>query len=106
MNRLAQRLGQRHRLEASAIRPVAFRGGGGVARLIILSGGLRPADAPATTLSPASLNLMDGFTLRRWSPMHSPATIYWLGTDNQGRDIFSAILYGARIRRSSSGSRR
>ncbi len=22
------------------------------------------------------------------------STVYWLGTDNQGRDLFSAILYG------------
>jgi peptide/nickel transport system permease protein len=39
---------------------------------------------------------MDGFT----PPMEPNAftgNVFWLGTDNQGRDIFSAILYGARI---------
>jgi peptide/nickel transport system permease protein len=39
---------------------------------------------------------MDGFT----PPMEPNAftgNTYWLGTDNQGRDIFSTILYGARI---------
>ena len=26
-----------------------------------------------------------------------PACTYWLGTDDQGRDMLSAILYGLRI---------
>ncbi|MBS0126789.1 ABC transporter permease [Thetidibacter halocola] len=67
-----------------------------VALLIILAAALAPLIAPHDPFNPASLNLMDGFT----PPMEPNAftgNTYWLGTDNQGRDIFSAILYGARI---------
>jgi peptide/nickel transport system permease protein len=67
-----------------------------VALVIILSAALAPWIAPHDPFNPASLNLMDGFT----APMEPNAftgNVYWLGTDNQGRDIFSAILYGARI---------
>lgn len=67
-----------------------------VALLIILAAALAPWIAPYNPFDPGSLNLMDGFT----PPMEPNAftgNVYWLGTDNQGRDIFSAILYGARI---------
>ncbi len=29
--------------------------------------------------------------------LQSPSYLHWMGTDNQGRDIFSRIVYGARI---------
>ncbi|SFC07243.1 peptide/nickel transport system permease protein [Marinospirillum celere] len=64
--------------------------------LIISASMLAPWIAPHTPFDPASLNLMDGFT----PPMEPNAftgNVYWLGTDSQGRDIFSAILYGARV---------
>ena len=67
-----------------------------VALTIILAAILAPVIAPYDPFDPATLNLMDGFT----PPMEPNAftgNTYWLGTDNQGRDIFSAILYGARI---------
>ena len=67
-----------------------------VALVIILAAALAPWIAPYDPFDPATLNLMDGFT----PPMEPNAftgNTYWLGTDNQGRDIFSAILYGARI---------
>jgi peptide/nickel transport system permease protein len=67
-----------------------------VALTIILAAALAPWIAPHDPFNPASLNLMDGFT----PPMEPNAfsgSVFWLGTDNQGRDIFSAILYGARI---------
>jgi len=67
-----------------------------VSLVIILSAVFAPMIAPHDPFNPASLNLMDGFT----PPMEPNAftgNVYWLGTDNQGRDIFSAILYGARI---------
>ena len=67
-----------------------------VALLIIVSAILAPLIAPHDPFNPASLILTDGFT----PPMQPNAfsgNLYWLGTDNQGRDIFSAILYGARI---------
>lgn len=64
--------------------------------LIIGASMLAPWIAPHTPFDPASLNLMDGFT----PPMEPNAftgNVYWMGTDSQGRDVFSAILYGARI---------
>jgi len=67
-----------------------------VSLVIILSAVFAPLIAPHDPFNPASLNLMDGFT----PPMEPNAftgNVYWLGTDDQGRDIFSAILYGARI---------
>jgi peptide/nickel transport system permease protein len=67
-----------------------------VALTIIMAAILAPWIAPHDPFDPATLNLMDGFT----PPMEPNAftgNVYWLGTDNQGRDIFSAILYGARI---------
>ncbi len=67
-----------------------------VSLLIILAAVFAPWIAPHDPFNPASLNLMDGFT----PPMEPNAftgNVYWLGTDNQGRDVFSTILYGARI---------
>jgi len=75
--------------------PVAIVAGA-VSLLIILLAVLAPWIAPHNPYDPSSLNLMDGFT----PPMEPNAftgNVYWLGTDNQGRDIFSTLLYGARI---------
>ena len=54
-----------------------------------------PWIAPYNPFDPSSLNLMDGFT----PPMGEAfsGNSYLLGTDDQGRDVLSAILYGARI---------
>ena len=75
--------------------PVALVAGV-VAVIIILAAILAPWIAPQNPFNPAELILMDGFT----PPMSESAmsgTYYLLGSDNQGRDVFSAILYGARI---------
>lgn len=65
--------------------------------LILFCGSLfAPWVAPHTPFDPGTLNLMDGFTPPMTENMFTGNT-YWLGTDDQGRDIFSAILYGARI---------
>lgn len=66
--------------------------------VVLMVGGaiLAPWVAPYDPFNPATLNLMDGFT----PPMEPNAftgNVYWLGTDDQGRDIFSALLYGSRI---------
>ncbi|MBK0400244.1 ABC transporter permease [Limibaculum sp. M0105] len=66
--------------------------------VIVLFAGaiLAPLIAPYSPFDPATLNLMNGFT-----PPMTPNTFtgetFWLGTDDQGRDMFSAILYGMRI---------
>ncbi len=67
-----------------------------VAAIIILAAVLAPLIAPYDPFNPASLNLMDGFTPPGEANAFTGNT-YWLGTDDQGRDVFSAILYGARI---------
>jgi peptide/nickel transport system permease protein len=56
---------------------------------------LAPWIAPHDPFDLASLELLDAFTPPAWSPGGKSA--YWLGTDDQGRDMLSAILYGARI---------
>ncbi len=67
-----------------------------VSLLIILAAIFAPWLAPHDPFNPASLNLMDGFT-PPMQPNQFTGNLYWLGTDNQGRDVFSTILYGARI---------
>ena len=65
--------------------------------VVLVTGALLgPLLAPQNPHNPAELNLMDGFT----APMAEnqfTGNFYLLGTDDQGRDIFSAILYGLRI---------
>jgi len=68
------------------------------ALLVIASCGgalLAPWIAPHNPFDLASLSLLDSFTRPAWLP--GGKTAYLLGTDNQGRDVLSAILYGARI---------
>jgi len=63
--------------------------------LITLSSFAAPWIAPHNPFDPATLDLMDAFTPPFWYDEGS--TKYLLGTDDQGRDIFSTILYGSRI---------
>ncbi len=67
-----------------------------VSVLMILAAVLAPWIAPYNPFDPGSLNLMDGFT-PPGQPNAFTGNTYVLGTDNQGRDILSTILYGARI---------
>jgi peptide/nickel transport system permease protein len=67
-----------------------------VALSLILMAVLAPWIAPYDPFNPATLNLMDGFT----APASDSAfTGNWflMGTDNQGRDVLSTIMYGSRI---------
>jgi peptide/nickel transport system permease protein len=64
--------------------------------LMVLSALLANFIAPTNPFDAASLNLMNGFT----APMESNAFTgekFLLGTDDQGRDLFSAILFGLRV---------
>ena len=54
-----------------------------------------PLLAPHNPFDLASLQLMDAFKPPAWSG-EGDAT-YPLGTDDQGRDVLSAIMYGARV---------
>ena len=50
---------------------------------------------PQNPFNPAELDLMNSFYPPVWIEGSDPQ--FLLGTDNQGRDIYSAILYGSRI---------
>ncbi|MCA8882942.1 MAG: ABC transporter permease [Rhodobacteraceae bacterium] len=68
----------------------------GVLAGLVLAAIGAPLLAPHDPFDPATLDLMNGFT----APMtHNPYTgdLFWLGADDQGRDVFSAILFGLRI---------
>ena len=54
-----------------------------------------PIIAPYNPFDPAQISLWDGKLPPAWSDGGSSA--YLLGTDNQGRDMLSTILYGGRI---------
>jgi len=67
-----------------------------VVLVLVLSAVFAPWTAPHDPFDPGSLNLMNGFT----PPGEANAFTgdsFWLGTDNQGRDVFSTILYGMRV---------
>jgi peptide/nickel transport system permease protein len=60
-----------------------------------LGAGLAPWIAPHNPFDLASLNLIDAFKPPAWTGA-GDAT-YPLGTDDQGRDVLSAIMFGARV---------
>lgn len=67
-----------------------------VVTLMVLAAICAPLIAPYNPFDPASLNLMNGFS----APMQPNAFTgdsFWLGADDQGRDVFSTILYGLRV---------
>ncbi len=67
-----------------------------VVLILVLSAVFAPLIATSNPFDPASLNLMNGFT----PPMQPNAftgETFLLGTDDQGRDVYSTILYGMRI---------
>ena len=51
--------------------------------------------APHNPFDSAALNLSDGFMPPAWT--QAGRAMYLLGTDDQGRDVLSTIMYGARI---------
>jgi peptide/nickel transport system permease protein len=64
--------------------------------LVCVGGALAaPWVAPHNPFDSATLSLSDGFTPPAWTEKGSAK--YLLGTDDQGRDVLSTILYGARI---------
>ncbi|BBK29818.1 peptide/nickel transport system permease protein [Stella humosa] len=66
-----------------------------VTAVIVIGSMLGPWIAPHDTYDVRSLNLLDAFTPPVWSEGGNPS--YLLGTDDQGRDVFSTILLGARV---------
>ncbi len=67
-----------------------------VVMILVLSAVFAPLIAPYDPFNPASLNLMNGFTPPS-TPNAFTGDTFFLGTDDQGRDVFSTILYGMRI---------
>ncbi|MFP7673475.1 ABC transporter permease [Marivita sp. S0852] len=63
---------------------------------LVLGAVFAPLVAPYNPFDPGSLNLMNGFTPPMEPNMFS-GEVFWMGTDDQGRDVFSTILYGMRI---------
>ena len=66
-----------------------------VATAIIGGAVLAPWIAPHNPFDPGSLSLLDASNPPAW--LDGGSWRYPLGTDNQGRDILSAILYGSRL---------
>ena len=66
-----------------------------VALICILGAVFAPWIAPHNPFDLASLNLLDAFKPPAWTEEGERA--YLLGTDDQGRDVLSAIMYGARV---------
>ncbi|WP_298291316.1 ABC transporter permease [uncultured Litoreibacter sp.] len=67
-----------------------------VTLVLILSAVFAPLIAPFNPFDPGSLNLMNGFTPPS-TPNQFTGDQFILGTDDQGRDVYSTILYGMRI---------
>ncbi len=80
-----------YRFWRSPLAVVAF----GVVLVYVVAAAAALLIAPFDPFTPASLDLMDAFTPPAWTAGGDPR--FLLGTDDQGRDIFSAILYGSRI---------
>ncbi|MDP5216243.1 ABC transporter permease [Ruegeria sp. 2205SS24-7] len=67
-----------------------------VVLVLFLAALFAPWIAPHNPFDPATLNLMNGFT-PPGQPNAFTQDTFLLGTDDQGRDVFSTILYGMRI---------
>ena len=68
----------------------------GLFLLIVLAAILAPWISPQNPYDLAVLDIMDG-RLPPGSTSGDGRMVYWLGTDDQGRDMLSGILYGLRI---------
>lgn len=64
--------------------------------IVVLAAALAEFITPQDPFNAASLNLMDGFTPPGQAGAGSGMN-FALGSDSQGRDLYSAILYGSRV---------
>jgi peptide/nickel transport system permease protein len=90
----ALRTGLRTLLALALERPV-----GAIAALVLgviaIAAALAPLIAPQNPFDLASFDVLDALLPPSWREGNDPR--FLLGTDAQGRDLFSAILYGTRI---------
>ena len=63
--------------------------------ICILGAVFAPILAPHNPFDLKSLNLLDAFTPPAWTA--SGKAQFFLGTDDQGRDVLSTIMYGSRV---------
>jgi len=66
-----------------------------VTATFFIAAGFAPWLAPHNPFDPGTLDLMDGFTSPAWTAEGTAK--FLLGTDDQGRDILSTIMYGSRV---------
>jgi len=66
-----------------------------IAIMMIMAAVFAPYLAPQNPFDPMSLDIMNSILPPAWDAEGDPQ--FLLGTDDQGRDILSSILYGARI---------
>jgi len=78
----------------SFVRSPSAIGAACIVSLLLLGSLLAPWIAPRNPLDLAQLNLSDALLPPVW--MAGGSTSYLLGSDGQGRDLLSAILYGTR----------
>jgi peptide/nickel transport system permease protein len=81
-----------HSFRRSPVAMISFS----VVLILVLSAVFAPWVAPHDPFDPGTLNLMNGFTPPGESNMFTGET-FIMGTDDQGRDVFSTILFGLRI---------
>ncbi len=81
---------------AQIARPWAVRAAIATLTTILIGAALAPLIAPQNPFDPASFDLFDNLLAPGGKAM-ATGRHYLFGTDDQGRDIFSAILYGLRI---------
>jgi peptide/nickel transport system permease protein len=66
-----------------------------VSAAIILAAVAAPLISLQNPFDPVVLNLMDAFSPPVW--LEEGSWVFPLGSDDQGRDLYSAILYGSRV---------
>jgi peptide/nickel transport system permease protein len=68
---------------------------GAIVAVYVIAALFAPWVAPHNPFDLRTLNLLDAFTPPAWSERGNPT--YFLGTDDQGRDVISAIIFGSRM---------
>ena len=66
-----------------------------VALICLMASAFAPLFAPHSPFDLKTLNLLDAFTPPSWTAAGKSA--FLLGTDDQGRDVLSTIMYGSRV---------